>query len=304
MRNILTIDVEDYFHVSAFETVVRREDWEQFESRVERNTQRILELLETHETKATFFVLGWVAERYPALIRAIQAGGHEVASHGYSHRRIYTQTPAEFRQETQRSKHLLEDILGDAVWGYRAASYSITAKSLWALDILAEAGFVYDSSIFPVWHDLYGMPAAPRFTHVIQTASGALHEYPLSTIPVGKWNLPVAGGGYLRLFPYWLTRWAMTRLNQKEHQPAIVYLHPWEIDPEQPRLQAPWRSRCRHYTNLGKMTTILTALLRDFRFSTMRALYAHETSPASGPMHKVSILPTSLTLHSTVTLEE
>jgi polysaccharide deacetylase family protein (PEP-CTERM system associated) len=245
-----------------------------------------------------------VAERHPALVRAIQASGHEVASHGYSHRRIYTQTQAQFRQETQRSKHLLEDIIGDAVLGYRAASYSITAKSLWALDILVEAGFVYDSSIFPVWHDLYGLPAAPRFTHVIQTTSGVLREYPLSTIPVGKWNLPVAGGGYLRLLPYRLTRWAMTRLNQVENQPAIVYLHPWEVDPEQPRLQAPWRSRFRHYTHLGKMTTILEALLRDFRFCTMRALYAQETTPEPGPMHHVPVPPTILTLNSTATLEE
>jgi polysaccharide deacetylase family protein (PEP-CTERM system associated) len=283
MRNILTIDVEDYFHVSAFETVVRCEDWEQFESRVERNTHRILELLETHETKATFFVLGWVAERHPALLRAIHASGHEVASHGYSHRRIYTQTPAQFRQETQRAKHLLEDTIGDAVLGYRAASYSITAKSLWALDILVEAGFVYDSSIFPVWHDLYGIPAAPRFTHVIQTASGALREYPLSTIPLGKWNLPVAGGGYLRLFPYRLTKWAMTHLNQVEKQPAVVYLHPWEVDPQQPRLQAPWRSRLRHYINLGKTTAILEALLRDFRFCTMRALYMQDATRESVP---------------------
>lgn len=268
--NALTIDVEDYYQVSAFESVVADTAWDHYESRVERNTLRLLDLLDTYHTKATFFVLGWVAERHPSLIRTLATRGHEVASHGYGHQRIYLQTPEQFRRETQRSKALLEDLLGQAILGYRAASYSITKRSLWALDILREAGFVYDSSIFPIRHDLYGIPDAPRFCYPLTLPQAtALIEFPLSTVRIGTINFPVAGGGYLRLFPYAYTRWGIRRLNRQEGQPAVVYLHPWEVDPDQPRLPARGLSRFRHYTNLDKMAGRLERLLQDFTFGTM-----------------------------------
>jgi polysaccharide deacetylase family protein (PEP-CTERM system associated) len=270
MLNALTIDIEDYYQVAAFESYVRFADWEQYESRVERNTHCILDLLDAHETKATFFVLGWVTERHPGLIRTLAARGHEVASHGYAHQRIYTQTPEQFRAETRRSKGVLEDTTGQPIIGYRAASYSITAQSLWALDVLREEGFVYDSSIFPIRHDLYGIPDAPRFCHVVSAQSGTrLVEFPLSTVRLGGVNCPVAGGGYLRLFPYTYTRWGIRYLNTRESQPAVVYLHPWELDPAQPRLPAGRLSRFRHYTNLHRMEERFVRLLQDFSFGTM-----------------------------------
>jgi polysaccharide deacetylase family protein (PEP-CTERM system associated) len=270
MLNALTIDVEDYYHVAAFDSVVRFADWERYESRVEKNTLRILDLLDEHATKATFFVLGWVLERSPGLIRTIAVRGHEVASHGYAHQRIYTQTPAQFRAETQRSKSMLEDTLGQPIHGYRAASYSITRQSLWALDVLREAGFVYDSSIFPIRHDLYGIPNHSRFCSVLPGQNGSsLIEFPLSTLRLGGTNFPIAGGGYLRLFPYAYTRWGMRYLNRREGQPAVVYLHPWELDPAQPRLPGGRLSRFRHYTNLHKMEERFVRLLQDFSFGTM-----------------------------------
>jgi polysaccharide deacetylase family protein (PEP-CTERM system associated) len=270
MLNALTIDVEDYYHVSAFEAVVPLADWGRYESRVEKNTHRLLDLLEAHATKATFFVLGWVAERQPGLLRTLVARGHEVASHGYAHRRVYTQTPAQFRAETRRSKCLLEDTLGQPIRGYRAASYSITVQSLWALEVLREEGFVYDSSIFPIRHDLYGIPSHPRFCYSVPGPSDApLVEFPLSTLRFGGTNFPIAGGGYLRLFPYAYTRWGIRYLNRHEGQPAVVYLHPWELDPEQPRLPAGTLSRFRHYTNLQKMEERFVRLLQDFSFGAM-----------------------------------
>lgn len=271
MLNALTIDVEDYYHVSAFESVIRREDWDRYESRVAQNTHRILDLLYEHKTKATFFVLGWVAERQPKLVQAIHEGGHEVASHGYAHQRIDTQTPGQFREETRRSKQILEDTIGDSIIGYRAASYSITAATLWALDILREEGFLYDSSIFPIRHDRYGIPGSQRFCYVLNGQGGSgLVECPPSTVRVAGVNIPIAGGGYFRLFPYWVTRWGIRRLNEEEHQPAVVYVHPWEIDPEQPRLRANPISRFRHYVNLKGVEERLTRLLQDFRFAPVR----------------------------------
>ncbi|NOY83687.1 MAG: DUF3473 domain-containing protein [Nitrospirae bacterium] len=272
MTNAITIDVEDYFQVSAFEPYATKKGWDRFESRVEKNTELLLDLLDDLQTQATFFVLGWVAERQPKLVKTIARRGHEVASHGYSHKRIYTQTPEVFKEETLRSKKMLEDMIGQSVQGYRAASYSITAKSLWALDILIEAGFAYDSSIFPVWHDLYGIPDADRFAHVITRDAGTIQEYPLSTLKLGKMNLPVGGGGYLRLFPYPITKWAINHLNKKEKQPAIVYLHPWEVDPEQPRMEGSRLSKFRHYVNLRKTEDTLRKLLREFQFGPMRLL--------------------------------
>lgn len=276
MRNVLTVDVEDYYHVSAFEGVVSYERWDQYESRVEKNTYHILDTLDVYQIKATFFVLGWVAERHLRLIREIVQRGHEVASHGYSHKRIYTQTPERFRQETRQSKCILEDITGDPVIGYRAASYSITKRSLWALETLVEEGFLYDSSIFPICHDLYGIPSAERFSHIINTKSGEIREYPLSTLRVFRTNIPVCGGGYLRIYPYSLTKTAVKALNRKEHQPAIIYTHPWEFDPGQPRLNGKWFSKLRHYTNLRKTDHILKSLLTDFEFGTMFDLYRQE----------------------------
>jgi polysaccharide deacetylase family protein (PEP-CTERM system associated) len=273
MLNALTIDVEDYYHVSAFEAVVRFADWERYESRVERNTHRILNLLDAHATQATFFVLGWLLERYPTLIRTIVARGHGVASHGCAHQRVYTQTPEQFRAETRRSKHMLEDTIGQPILGYRAASYSITTQSLWALDVLREEGFVYDSSIFPIRHDLYGILSHPRFCSLIPGQNGfSLIEFPLSTLRLAGANVPIAGGGYLRLFPYAYTRWGMRYLNRREGQPAVVYLHPWELDPEQPRLPAGKLSRFRHYTNLHKMEERIVRLLQDFSFGTVSAV--------------------------------
>jgi polysaccharide deacetylase family protein (PEP-CTERM system associated) len=270
MLNALTIDVEDYYQVSAFESVVRFEDWDRHENRVEQNTYRILDRLDVHQTKATFFVLGWIAERQSKLVRAIHERGHEVASHGYAHQRIYTQTPDQFREETRRSKRILEDITGQRVIGYRAASYSITPKSLWALDILIEEGFLYDSSIFPIYHDRYGMPGYHRSCHILNgQGKGQLVEFPLSTIRLAYINIPIAGGGYFRLYPYAFTRWGIRHLNRKERQPAVVYLHPWEIDPQQPRIGAKGLSRFRHYLNLDKTESRLIRLLHDFRFGTM-----------------------------------
>lgn len=274
MVNALTIDVEDYYQVSAFESVVDRSEWDHYESRVEKNTHHILNILESFQVKATFFVLGWVAERHPKLVKAIHEKGHEVASHGYSHRRIYTQTPAVFKEETKKSKQILEDLIGEAVIGYRAASYSITNKSLWALDILIEEGFSYDSSIFPVWHDLYGIPNSNRFPYMIERDAGSIQEYPLSTIKLFGMTAPFGGGGYLRLFPPFVTKWAMRRMNQHEKQMSIVYLHPWEVDPTQPRLEGSARSKFRHYVNLAKMESTLKSLLQDFQFAPMRELHS------------------------------
>ena len=269
IANALTIDVEDYFQVAALAEAVDREDWHSMEYRVEANTHRLLELLERHETRATFFTLGWVAEKSPGLVRDIQKAGHEVASHGYSHQLIYNQTPEVFREETRRSKKILEDITGEPITGYRAASYSITNQSRWALDILAEEGFVWDSSIFPVHHDRYGMPGTPRWPHRLTTDNGhELAEFPLSTLKFPGYNLPIAGGGYFRLFPYWFSRWGLGSIN-RQGQPFVFYLHPWEVDPGQPRLDVKWFSRFRHYNNLDVCEQRLEQLLGHFRFTAM-----------------------------------
>lgn len=269
MLNALTIDVEDYFHVAALAASIDRRDWDRCTSRVERNTQRLLQILAEHELQATFFVLGWVAERYPRLVREIAAAGHEIASHGYSHQLVYRQTPQEFRRETQLSKVLLEDQVQRPIEGYRAASYSITERSLWALDILAELDFVWDSSIFPVRHDRYGIPDMPRWPHRLQTPAGhTLVEFPLSTWQVAGYRLPIAGGGYFRLYPYALSRAGLASVN-RAGQPFIFYLHPWEIDPGQPRVRASALSSFRHYNNLAKCEPRLRRLLGDFHFTTV-----------------------------------
>jgi polysaccharide deacetylase family protein (PEP-CTERM system associated) len=262
----MTIDVEDYFQVSAFDHAVSRDVWDAYPLRVEANTQRLLALFDDFDVKATFFVLGWVADRCPGLVAAIAGAGHELASHGYGHRLVYDQTPATFREDVRRAKALIEDQSGQAVRGYRAPSYSITRRSLWALDVLLEEGYAYDASIFPIRHDRYGIPDAPRHPHVQACAAGTLLEAPPSTVRIGPLNLPVAGGGYFRLLPYRWTQWGIRRLNAREAQPAVFYLHPWEIDPEQPRIPASALSRFRHYRHLDRTEARLRRLLSDFRF--------------------------------------
>jgi polysaccharide deacetylase family protein (PEP-CTERM system associated) len=267
--NALTFDVEDYFHVSALAGSVDRADWESMPRRVVRNTEALLDLLAASNVHATFFFLGWVADRHPELVRRVAAAGHEIACHGYSHKLVYEQERAEFREETRRSKSLLEDQIQRPVQGYRAASYSITRRSMWALDILAEAGFAYDSSIFPVRHDRYGIPDWPRWPHRMRTDGGAeLIEFPLSTAQVGSYRLPISGGGYFRIFPYAITSWAVRRVNA-EGRPFIFYLHPWEIDPGQPRVPTNLLSRFRHYTNLDACEGRLRRLIGEFRFGTV-----------------------------------
>lgn len=270
--NAMTVDVEDYFHVSVFDRVVKREQWATMESRVQANTERLLNLFDEFAVKGTFFVLGWVAERYPSLVRAIVERGHELASHGYAHRLIYNQTPDEFRQDVRRAKALLEDTGGVEVRGYRAPSFSVTRQSMWALDVLLEEQYRYDASIFPIRHDRYGIPGAPRWPHHLDRAGGRIYEVPCSTVRVGGTNLPVAGGGYFRILPYAWTRWGLARLNQQDGQPAIFYLHPWEIDPAQPRLPVNALGRFRHYRNLHKTEARLRALMRDFRFGPLNGV--------------------------------
>lgn len=271
IKHAMTIDVEDYYHVSAFGKVIAPEDWDQWPSRVEQNTDTLLGMFDDANIKATFFVLGWVAERYPNIVKKLAANGHEVASHGYSHQLIYRQTPEVFKEETYRSKVLLEDQCGSAVQGYRAASYSITPKSLWALDILGELGFTWDSSIFPVHHDRYGIPGSPEEPYTIITQSGhSLTEFPLTTAKVFGQSVPAAGGGYFRQYPYALSRWLFNRASLNQSKPQIFYLHPWEIDPEQPRVPgASWFSNFRHYTNLARCQPRLRQMLQDFAFTTV-----------------------------------
>ena len=268
--NAMTIDVEDYFQVSAFEGIAPRHTWDSFESRVVANTERLLTIFDEAGVKATFFVLGWVAERYPDLVRKIAGEGHEIASHGYAHRLVYDLTRDGFRDDVRRSKDLLESAAGARVYGYRAPSYSVTPRSLWALDILIEEGYGYDSSIFPIHHDRYGIPVSPRQPYVLEREAGSLIEAPGSAIRVGPMNLPVGGGGYFRLLPYRWTQWGIARMNAREQRPAIFYLHPWEIDPDQPRLAAGRLSRFRHYRNLDQTETRLRRLLSDFQFGPMR----------------------------------
>jgi polysaccharide deacetylase family protein (PEP-CTERM system associated) len=271
--NAFTVDVEDYFHVAAFSAAIDRTQWDTLPRRVADNTRRLLDILDEAGMWATFFVLGWVAERHPDLVREIHRRGHEVASHGSSHKLIYEQTPQEFREETRRSKQILEDQTGTPLSGYRAASYSIVKTSLWALDVIAEAGFEYDSSIVPTHHDLYGIPGAQALPHRLTTQGGAtLVEFPPSTYRLLGVNVPVGGGGYFRLYPYRLTRYFLRRINRTRRAPFIFYLHPWEIDPGQPRVHASIRSRFRHYLNLDRTEVRLRQLARDFRFGTVRAV--------------------------------
>jgi polysaccharide deacetylase family protein (PEP-CTERM system associated) len=271
--NAMTVDVEDYFQVSAFEDHIRREDWDRLPCRVERNVDRILDLFAHNGVRATFFTLGWVAERYPGVVRRIVGAGHELASHGWSHVRATEQDRAELSADVIRTKALLEDLSGGPVLGYRAASYSIGARNLWALDVLAAAGYRYSSSIFPIRHDLYGMPEAPRFAFRPNPASDFL-EIPVTTVELGERKLPCSGGGWFRLFPYALSRWALDRVNRHDSQACIFYFHPWEIDPDQPRqVGIGARTRFRHYLNLHRMEHRLVTLFHDFRWGRMDEVF-------------------------------
>ena len=276
ITNVMSVDVEDYFQVGAFEHTIPRPDWEKWPCRVEGNIARILALFERRGIKATFFTLGWIAERYPGVVRRIVDGGHELASHGYGHQRASALTREDFRDDVTRAKALLEDIGGVAVRGYRAPSFSIGQDNLWALDVLAETGHRYSSSIYPIAHDHYGMPGAPRFPYRPERCPQLL-EMPPTTVDWRGRNLPAAGGGYFRLLPYAASRWLIGRVNHQDKRPAMFYFHPWEVDPEQPRIPgAPLKSRFRHYVNLGRMEAKLDRLCRDFRWGRADQVYASE----------------------------
>lgn len=269
MRNVLTVDVEEYFHVSAFASIIREADWPFCESRVEASVDRLLALFDEHRVRATFFVLGWVAARRPKVVARIAALGHEIACHSYAHRLIYSQSRAEFAEDLRRAKGAIEDAAGVAVRGYRAPSFSVVEKTLWALDVLVEQGFEYDSSIFPIRHDRYGIPSAPRRPHRRVTPSGAsIWELPPATVRWMGASLPVAGGGYLRHLPASVMQWGIARLNRVDRVPAVVYLHPWELDPGQPRQAVGPLTAWRHYGNLHRTEERLVGLLRRFEFGT------------------------------------
>ena len=271
ITNALTIDVEDYFQVSAFAPYIRRDEWDTRECRVERNVERILAMLAQRDCKATFFTLGWVAERYPQLVRRIVDGGHELASHGYGHQRATDLDRKAFAQDITRAKKLLEDIAGIEVLGYRAPSFSIGSSNLWAFDSLAQAGYQYSSSIYPIKHDHYGMPDSPRFAY--RLACGLL-EIPVTTLRMMSRNLPSSGGGYFRLLPYGISRWMIQRINQVDRESAIFYFHPWEIDVDQPRVEGiDLKSRFRHYVNIPRMESKLQSLLADFRWGRMDQIF-------------------------------
>lgn len=271
ITNALTIDVEDYFQVSAMAPYIARSEWDSRECRVERNVDQLLELLAKHRTQATFFTLGWVAERYPDLVRRIVAGGHELASHGHGHERASDLSPAAFLDDISRAKRILEDVSGVAVQGYRAPSFSIGEGNLWAFDCLAEAGYRYSSSIYPIAHDHYGMPNAPRFAHEVRPG---LTEIPVSTLRLNGRNLPCSGGGYFRLFPYALSRWMIEQVNARDAASAIFYFHPWEIDADQPRVPGiNLKTRFRHYVNIARMHGRLDSLLQDFQWGRMDKVF-------------------------------
>ena len=271
ITNAFSVDVEDYFHVSAYAGVIERGEWEVLESRVHDNTRKLLDLLGESQVRGTFFILGWVAKHHPDVVRAIAEAGHEIACHGLSHDLVYRQTREEFRDETRDAKALIEDVAGVPVYGYRAASFSITRASLWALDVLAELGFEYDSSIFPVRHDRYGIPAAPRYPFRYRGAENhSIVEFPMPCVKLGGWRMPVGGGGYFRIYPYSLTRAVLKRINEREQRPFMFYSHPWEVDPDQPVFDAGRLSNLRHRTNLHRFEHRLRKLFSDFRFAPAR----------------------------------
>jgi polysaccharide deacetylase family protein (PEP-CTERM system associated) len=283
IRNALTVDVEDYFQVSAFASHIARDTWDRLPCRIERNVDSILAMLDEHKAHATWFTLGWIAERYPHLVRRIVEQGHELASHGYAHQRATGQSREEFLQDITRAKSLLEDLGGVAVKGYRAPNFSIGRGNLWALECLSEAGYRYSSSIYPIRHDYYGMPEAPRFAFYPEGGNGLL-ELPVTTVNLFNRNLPAGGGGYFRLLPYSVSRWCLQRVNTVDRQPCIFYFHPWEIDPGQPRQRGiSLKTRFRHYVNLSSMERRIRALLKDFQWDRVDRLFpVANDEPARG----------------------
>lgn len=281
MQNALSVDVEDWFQVGAFETVIDRKDWDSLECRVERNTDNVMGLFDEAGIKATFFILGWVAERYPALMQRIANAGHEIASHGYGHDRVFTFTPAQFAADIERTRKLLEDASGQLVSGYRAPSFSIDQRTPWAHEILAEQGYTYSSSVAPVKHDHYGWADAPRFAFRPVAGSEFL-EIPVTTAELGSKRLAAGGGGFFRLLPYAFSRWAIRQVNDRDARPAVIYFHPWEIDPDQPRVpNAPIKSKLRHYTKLDVMADKLRRLPKDFRWERLDNIVAREQARLS-----------------------
>jgi polysaccharide deacetylase family protein (PEP-CTERM system associated) len=275
IANAMTVDVEDYFQVSAFEPYISRDKWKNFTCRVEPNTDRILELFDLYDVKATFFTLGWVAEHYPALVKRIVEQGHDLASHGWDHKRVTTLTRNEFSSDVSRSKAVLEDVTGAEVTGYRAPSYSFTTNTDWAHDVLLEQGYRYSSSVAPINHIHYGIPDAPRFAH--PCADDKVIEFPITTTRFLSKNYPCGGGGWFRLYPYPLSRWAIDRVNNRDNEPAIFYFHPWELDPDQPRIDGlNFATRFRHYQNLGNMERKLVRLLKDYNWRSMPEVFAAE----------------------------
>jgi polysaccharide deacetylase family protein (PEP-CTERM system associated) len=276
VRNALSVDVEDWFQVGAFETVISRDDWAALECRVERNTDAVLQLFADAGVNATFFTLGWVGERYPALMRRIADAGHEISSHGYGHDRVFTLTPEQFAADLHKTRNILEDASGQAVAGYRAPSFSIDQRTPWAHEILAEQGYTYSSSVAPIKHDHYGWAEAPRFAFR-PVAGSAFLEIPVTTVELGPKRLAAGGGGFFRILPYAFSHWAISKVNRHDVRPAIIYFHPWEIDPGQPRVaNAPLRSKLRHYTRLDDMADKLRRLAGDFEWERLDAVVARE----------------------------
>jgi polysaccharide deacetylase family protein (PEP-CTERM system associated) len=287
IKNAMTVDVEDYFQVSAFEKVIDRNDWDKIACRIPRNMEKILALFEKHHTRATFFTLGWVAERFPEVVKAIVDGGHEVASHGWSHIRVPNASPSEFFEDVDRTRKLLQDVSGQPVIGYRAASYSVTKQTLWVYENLARAGYLYSSSIFPIKHDLYGIPDAPRSPFVV--SESRITEIPLTTVSFNGKNLPCSGGGWFRLMPYRLFKSGLKRVNQKDHLPGIFYFHPWEVDPDQPRQKnIPAKTAFRHYLNLQRMENRLERLLEDFQWDSMEKVFMENAEYPEIPLSELT----------------
>lgn len=273
--NALSVDVEDYFQVLAFEDHISRDNWDKYPARIEGNIDKILSIFNEYNVTATFFVLGWIAERYPELVRLIADSGHELASHGYSHERVTQQTPKEFRDDISKTKIILEDISGIPVAGYRAASYSINSTNHWAHEELEKTGHKYSSSIYPIKHDIYGVHDAPRFVYKVGT--GSLLEIPISTLNILNHRVPIGGGGYFRLYPYFLSRFFIEMLNKKEQKPCVFYFHPWEIDHNQPKQNGiSTKTRFRHYINLSKTEGRIKNLLKDFNWSRMDKVFNDE----------------------------
>lgn len=279
MRNALSVDLEDYYHVSAYNQTVGQDQWSSQEDRVERNTDLLLQFFDEAGCKATFFTLGWVVEQHPEIIRRLAEQGHEIACHSLRHRTVYEMSPGDFREDTRRAKELLEDASGKQVLGYRAPSFSITEKSLWAFEILTSLGFTYDSSIFPVRHVNYGMPTVSRASFVVNTSHGPIVEFPMTTLELAGTRSPLGGGAYLRLLPYWYTRWGIQYLNRRENRPVCVYVHPWEIDPGQPRLKGTLTAALRHRFGLSGLEKKLRSLLHDFEFCPLSELLEETGKP-------------------------